>query len=38
MEKNEYLCTVKNASAGSKSALNAKSGKNERFKIEELKY
>ena len=23
-EKNEYLCTVKNASAGLKSALNAK--------------
>ena len=25
MEKNVYLCTVKNASAGLKSALNAKS-------------
>ncbi len=24
MEKNVYLCTVKNASAGLKSALNAK--------------
>jgi hypothetical protein len=32
MEKNIYLCTVKNASEGLKRALNAKSAKNEGLK------
>ena len=32
MQKNNYLCTVKNASAGLKMPLNAKLGKNQVIK------